>query len=204
MTQADKISGFLKEQKTRTTAASAKSEWLLVHASLQEERDACEKELHAVLLPLAENLHSGLHELSTDALATLHASAEECSSARLELREQLKSLSRSVQGVRACSPSPASLTALESQLKILEEDLALQVMQLKEEGEVIEAEIRELQRTEEGEESSSMVDEVGCLIDLILAFTRSDRDPLVSVARRVHEVHFTIPSSIRRYQVLNL
>ena len=147
--QADKISGFLAQQKTRTTAASGKSEWLLVHASLQEEREACEKELTSALLPLAENTSSGLTETSTDALASLRASAEECSSVRVELKEQLKSLSKAVHELRA-SPSDPGLRIVESQLKILEEDLDLQVVQLKEEGEKLEAEIRELQRAEDG------------------------------------------------------
>lgn len=36
--QANKIKGFLSKQKSRTTAATGKSEWLLVYQHLQEER----------------------------------------------------------------------------------------------------------------------------------------------------------------------
>jgi hypothetical protein len=36
--QASKIKGFLKQQKTRSDSATAKTEWLLTAQQLQEER----------------------------------------------------------------------------------------------------------------------------------------------------------------------
>jgi hypothetical protein len=36
--QASKIKGFLKQQKTRSDTATAKTEWLLTAQQLQEER----------------------------------------------------------------------------------------------------------------------------------------------------------------------
>lgn len=48
--QANKIKGFLAKQKSRTTAASGKAEWLIVFQKQQEER--CEQAITVVRAPM--------------------------------------------------------------------------------------------------------------------------------------------------------
>ena len=50
--QADKISGFLKQQKSRTTAATGKSEWLIVHQQQQDERSVATLLLSSAMRPM--------------------------------------------------------------------------------------------------------------------------------------------------------
>ncbi|KAG1656798.1 hypothetical protein FOA52_011834 [Chlamydomonas sp. UWO 241] len=164
LSKADKISGFLSKQKSRTNASTGKSDWLIVYQHLQDEREAAERELAATLTSMAEGGTAGVAVTSsttgsvnlsahaTDCLAAARASADECRQLRGELRRQLLDISKVHAGLKAYARrhgsgpgAPDALAKetelLRSQVACLREDVTLQLRTLGEEHDALLAQI---------------------------------------------------------------
>lgn len=110
-------------------------------------REACERELQQVLGELAESGPSELQAYATDCLAGCRASTEECRMLHTELRLQVTGMSQSHASLRAQVQQDGlqsygqECQLVGGEIRILKEDLDLQLSQLGEEAECLTAEL---------------------------------------------------------------
>ncbi|KXZ46937.1 hypothetical protein GPECTOR_39g431 [Gonium pectorale] len=119
--KANKLKGFVSEQRGKLGASAAKTEWLLAYQQLQSDQDDAERELTACLQQLAEQPHGrgGGGPAGGPASASYSASASNA-----ELRDEaalalglLASHSDSVRSERQRLRSQGEISALASELE---------------------------------------------------------------------------------------
>lgn len=123
----DKAAGlkaFTAKQKERTNATTAKTEWLVMSAQLQEERDAAEKELTQALMSMAANHAADIPDLNM-ALTDFNVSTERVKGERIEYRAQIKGFASISASLKAYGRSDFAQDAnvLKEELAMLKEDL---------------------------------------------------------------------------------
>ncbi|GFR52442.1 hypothetical protein Agub_g15016 [Astrephomene gubernaculifera] len=143
--KANKLKGFVAEQRGKLGASAAKTEWLLAYQQLQNEQDDAERELTTCLQQLAEQPSTELRE-AAEALSLLHTQSDACRSERAQLRSRVKGLSSVHASFRAYgAPSQFSkeASALKNEMAVLGQELAAALGQLGEEAATLTSELRD-------------------------------------------------------------
>ncbi|KAG2449385.1 hypothetical protein HYH02_005535 [Chlamydomonas schloesseri] len=171
--KANKLKGFVSQQRGKLGASTAKTEWLLAFQHLQAEHDEADRELSNHLQQLVDNNSgsSSSHSYSyshgsgaakggdggraaadadardmAEALAVLSAQSDACRSERQQLRSRVRGLS-SVHGSLKAYGAPRQFTpeaaAVKSEMSALAAELQAALSQLNSEAAAVAAEARE-------------------------------------------------------------
>ncbi|KAG2433326.1 hypothetical protein HXX76_008392 [Chlamydomonas incerta] len=159
--KANKLKGFVSQQRGKLGASTAKTEWLLAFQHLQAEHDEADRELSGQLQQLADGGHSGgavakgggaaadaaeAREMAA-ALAVLSAQSDACRAERQQLRARVRGLS-SVHGSLKAYGAPRQFSpeagAVKSEMSALAAELQTALAQLTAEAAAISADVREV------------------------------------------------------------
>ncbi|MEW5300931.1 MAG: hypothetical protein WDW36_003822 [Sanguina aurantia] len=132
LNKADKLRGFVKQQRQRTDSSSAKSSWMTMTMQMQAEGNALEGEIAALInKAIAAGVPGETQEL-LDLQTEMQAAAEGMIELQLELQDRMGQLASAVHCLRMYSPeqSQPERAALQDELQPARQGLELAMAQL--------------------------------------------------------------------------